>query len=336
MSQPAETAPRRPTDTAPSSEVHDFQAPFQERTHDPRDPDPSLAAYLDTSLPLDPQVRAALLQDLELFSRRVLHRIFRPLGIFAIVVIGILKIFIPRAFTSSPLLHKLIHWGLEYFVAPPSNFLILRHFHVGSEILAFIAANAPVQVPTNPIRPKFLKDVEQEIFLNHDLNLYNFIIRLNTALQSENTHLHPPKRLNFDMITDGPFDIAPLPRRWTNFIDLSSAIEVYTPLYQLFLTERDFRRAYHSLQLDETVAIYVARLLGDTTHLALVNNRHPLVPDSAFRSAKRLVLHGLASEALHALLVHHKRRQKELDARGLAASGHGLVSLWKAPPPGEP
>ena len=336
---PAESFPLpTPDATAPQAPpVHDFLSQVQGRVHDPLDPSTSLALLLDDSLPLAPQTRAALVLDLELFSRRVLHRLIRPMGFLAIALNGLLKIFLPKAFTSSRLLHKLIRWGLENFVAQPSNFLILRHFHVGSEILAFIAANAPVEVQSSPIRPKHLEDVATgEIFLNHDLNLYNFVIRLNTALKAEGKRLHPPPRLNFDMITDGPFDIAPLPDGRTNFMDLTSAIELYTPLYQLFLTDDDFGRAAHSLQLDETIAIYVASLLGDATHLALVNNRHPLVPVSVFRSGHRLVLHGLSSECLHALLVHHKRLQQEADARGIEIppGGHSLASLWNVTPQG--
>lgn len=316
---------------------HDYAAAFESVSHDPRDPDPYLALYLDRSLPIDEQVRAALARDLQSFSRRVLHRVFKPFARVAIAVLGLVKIFIPNAFTSSKILHRLIHWGLEYFVSPEANYLIMRHFHVGTEISAFVAANAPVPVETHPLRPKVLKDVEGEIFLKHDLNLYNFLIRLNSALRKAGTQLRPPARLNFDMITDGPFDIAPFRRRWTNFIDVASAIEIYTPMYQFWLTDNDFRRAYLSLQLDETMGIYVAMMLGDPTHLALVNNRHPLVPLSAFRAGHRLVLHGLASECLHSLLVHHKRLQKKLDAQGITApppGAHGLGALMGKTNPG--
>ena len=39
----------------------------------------------------------------------------------------------------------------------------------------------------------------------------------------------------------------------------------------------------------------------------LVNNKHPLVPMSTLRAGYRLVLHGLATETLHAMLVQFKR-----------------------------
>lgn len=90
---------------------------------------------------------------------------------------------------------------------------------------------------------------------------------------------------------------------------MQTAIELYTPLYQLFLTDNDFWRAANSLQLDETVGIYVARILNDPHYLSLVNNKHPIVPLSTLAAGFRLMLHGLAAESLHATLREFKRKQ---------------------------
>ena len=75
------------------------------------------------------------------------------------------------------------------------------------------------------------------------------------------------------------------------------------------MTDNDFWRAANSLQLDETIGIYAATILGAPEKLALVNNKHPLVPLSTLRAGHRLVLHGLASEILHTLLVREKLAQ---------------------------
>jgi hypothetical protein len=219
------------------------------------------------------------------------------------------KTLVPRAFTSSRLLHRLIHRGLRTFVTPEANHLILRHFHIGSELLAFVARNAPVAVPTSPLRPQRLSDLERdEVFLNHDLNLFNFVIRLNQALRAEGRELLAPDTVDFQDITDGPFPIEPLPSGWLNVVDVQTAIEVYTPLYQLFLSDSDFWRATNSLQLDETIGIYAARILRSPEHLVLLNNKHPLVPLVTHGAGLRLMLHGLSAEALHALLRQGKRR----------------------------
>jgi hypothetical protein len=285
-----------------------FAKKFELDKYNPEDPDPWLALYLDQSIQMDNDAKAALLICMSSFSRAAVLPIARPLARLAIIFIHALNYLIPSRFTSSKTLHRLIYWGLKNFVSPEANFLILRHFHVGSEILAFIASNIPgVEVQTDPIRPRTLDDVKDHIFLRHDLNLYNFVIRLNTKLRDKDINIRPPDTLNFDSITDGPFELNEFPNRWTNFVDVQSAIEIYTPLYQLFLSENDFWRAANSLQLDETVGLYVARILNAPEYIGLVNNKHPMVPLSTMGAGFRLMLHGLASESLHAILREYKR-----------------------------
>lgn len=308
----------------------DFIARLGHVPHDLRDPDPWLALHLDPSLPFDPQAKAALILDARSFSRRFVLPLVRPFARTMIVLVALFRLLVPRALASSRLLHWLIYVGLRTFVSPAANFLILRHFQLGSQLVSFIAANAPVKVPTSPLRPVRLADVKDDSFLRHDLNLYNFLIHLNGALQAESKSLGSPARVDFDPILDAPVPFESFPDRWTNFLDLFSAIEIYTPLYELLLTQRDFSRANHSLQLDETMAIYAAQILGDPTHLALVNNRHPLVPLSALRAGFRLVIHGLGTEVLHAVLVRHKRARS---GGGATRGPLGLQGLW-APSPG--
>ena len=106
-----------------------------------------------------------------------------------------------------------------------------------------------------------------------------------------------------------------MPNRWHNCIDLQTAIELFTPVYQIFLIDKNFWRATNSLQLDETIAIYAARILEQPHQLVLLNNKHPMVPQSTLRAGYRLVLHGLASEMLYEVLVRAKRSQREEVAR---------------------
>ena len=195
-------------------------------------------------------------------------------------------------FTSSRVLPRTSYWGLKWFVRPEANYLILRHFHIGSEILQFVAANLPgVQIP---LLPRTLEDLIDNVFLQHDLNVFNFIIRLNQELRDQGVEIQPRTQFDSDGVTAGPFDIdgASLPRGRLNFLDLETAIEIYTPLYQLFLTGNDFLRASNSLQLDETLAIYCARLIGDSSYVGLVNNKHPLMPLSTLQAGYWLMLHG--------------------------------------------
>ena len=281
---------------------------FENMVHDPDDPSPWQAIYLDKSVPIPDEVKEAWLTDTSTWCRQYFLPIVRPLARITIVFIQLVKTIVPDAFTSSTVLHNFLASSLKTWVTPEANWLILRHFHMGSEILQFIASNIDgVNVETNPLKPKNLDDLRDHLFVKHDLNLFNFVIRLNKELREKNIQIKPPEKLNFDCITDGEFPIEPMPDKWTNFVDISTAIDMFTPVYQLFLTDNDFWRATNSLQLDETIGIYASRILGDPQIISLVNNKHPMVPMTTLRAGYRLLLHGLSSEMLHAALVQHKR-----------------------------
>lgn len=282
---------------------------FLRKPHDERDPDPWLALYLDQSVPMAEAAKRAWLEDLNSRNRQFVLPISRPFARLMVVLIQLLKVTAPQL-QSSTLLHRLLEWNMKTFMSPNANLLVMRHFHLGSEILRFIADNtAQVDVPTTPLKPRTLDEIRDHLFLQHDLNLYNFIIHLNRQLHLQGLEMRPLERLDFSAISERDPEFAPFPARWTNFIDLESALELYTPIYQLFLTDHDFWRASNSLQLDETIALYVAKLTGSTAHLSLVNNHHPLVPLTTLRAGYRLVLHGLSTELLHAMLVKLKRAQ---------------------------
>jgi hypothetical protein len=280
---------------------------FLREPHDERDPNPWLALYLDESVAMAEPAKRAWLEDLSSRNRQFVLPLVRPFARICIALFQLVKIVFPR-FQSSTILHRLLEWNMKTFLSPHANLLILRHFHLGSEILRFIGDNtAHVDVPTTPLKPHSLDEIRNHLFLQHDLNLFNFIINLNRQLRAQGREMEPKRPLDYSAISSEPPALAPLPKRWTNFVDLETAIEMYTPLYQLFLTDHDFWRAANSLQLDETIAIYVGRILEDPSYVALVNNKHPLVPNSTLRAGYRLVLHGLSTELLHALLVKQKR-----------------------------
>ena len=272
-----------------------------------RDPNPWLALQLDQSIPINDSAKTALLRCQDSFSRRALLPIIRPLARFSIIVVQLIRLVLPKRVASSYLLHHTIYWGLKYFVMPEANYLILRHFNIGSEILAFISDNVPnVNIESNPLRPQKLEDLLDDTFLNHDLNIFNFIIQLNASLREQGREIEYCKNINFGSISEAPLLWNAPPKRWYQFIDVHTAIEFYTPLYGLFLSDHDFWRASNSLQLDETIALYVAKIVGSTEYLSLVNNKHPLVPISTLAAGQRLMIHGLGSEMLHGYLCRLK------------------------------
>ncbi len=289
---------------------------FDPGAHDPKDPDPWLALYLDDSLPFDQRAKEALLRGNDSPSRRYLLPAVRPLLFLFHLAVRIFRQVFPRWPQGPRTLHRLIHWGLKTFATPEANFLILRHFNIGTEILTFIKDNAPVEgVETVPLRPTKLSDLRDNVFLQHDLNIYNFIILLNRELRESGQEMSRPARIDFSAISDGDFPFEELPKGRLNVIDLQTAIEFYTPIYALFLSRHDFVRAANSLQLDETMAVYLARILGSDYHMSLVNNHHPMVPLSTFGAGFRLLMHGYDAEALHGHLRNMKRAQAEAESQ---------------------
>lgn len=287
--------------------------PALQAQHNPADPDPWQTLWLDNAMPLHASVKQAWLYDTNTWSRQFLLPFVRPLARLVIVLLQIVKVVIPNWLTSSKWLHRLLAKALALFATPEANWLILRHFWIGSENLAFLNANIQgAGVEMNPLKPTDLPDLVDDLFIKHDLNLFNFVTRLNLALQEQGlAEVAPKAELDFSMITDGgDFAIAPQNVGWLNVIDLQTCIDIFTPVYQLFLTDSDFWRSVHSLQLDETIGIYAAKVLHKPEGLIFVNNKHPMVIPATWSAGYRLVLHGLASEMLHALLVKEKLARK--------------------------
>lgn len=288
--------------------------------HDPNDPNPWHALYLDNSTPIRPSVKEKWLRDSSSMSRQFFLPFARPFAKLMIIIIQMIKALSPIDWRMSRTMHRVIAFSLKTFVRADANELILRHFHAGSEILAFIAANvAGTDIPLNPLKPKNLDGLIDNTILKHDINLYNFVINLNTQLKEKNLKILPvpPEKIDYSMITDGEFEIEPMKDSFLNFIDLETAIELYTPFFQFMLTDNDFWRATNSLQLDETIGLYAATILNSHQHLVLVNNKHPMISLITLNAGFRLVLHGLSTEMGHWLLVQKKREQQmKLQAHG--------------------
>lgn len=282
---------------------------------DPSNPDPWLALYLDCNSYMEDSAKRALLRGNSSWCRRFFFPVVFPIARLFIGIVKLIRIIFPNNPQSSRLLHLSIYWGLKYFVSPEANYMILRHFNIGSENLKFIADNIPgIEIKTvKTLRTLCLEDLIDDTFLIHDLNIFNFIIELNQQMKDKKIEIKPPSKINFNSISEEPFAIAQLPNKWHNFVDLHTAIELYTPLYALFLSDADFARASNSLQLDQTIALYISKILGKPETAMLVNNKHPMIPLFILAAGYRLMLHGHDAEALHGMLRTMKRQQNALE-----------------------
>lgn len=297
--------------------LHDQQY-FNNLKNDPRDPSHWHALFLDSSVPFNPDAKAAFLYDSSRKSKQFLLPLMRVMGRFSIIMMQLFKIVVPNLINSPKALHRSLYWGMKYFVSPEANFLILRHFYLGSEVLRFIKDNVKgaEEIPMNPLKPLDLEPVKNNLFLDHDLNLYNFIINLNTSIKEKGLKIEKSDNPDFSAITSGAIPFKEFRDGWTNFLDLSTAIEMFTPIYQFFLTDNDFWRASNSLQLDEVIGVYAATILDCPEKLIALNNKHPMIPLPTYGAGFRLTLHGLSTEVLHYLLVQAKEEHlaKNLNA----------------------
>jgi len=280
---------------------------FDPAQYNPENPDPWLALALDQSTFFDQSAKEALLRNNATWSRRLLLPIIRPLARLSIALVRLIRIFIPETLTSSKALHNTICWGMKNFVSRDANYLILRHFNMGSQVLRFLNDNlADGNLNSHPLLPKTVEDLRDNVFVQHDLNIYNFVIELNTYLKEKKERIEPIpiSQIDFSAIQDFEGEINILPNRWHNFIDLQSAIELYTPLFALLLSREDFERASNSLQLDETIAVYAATIFNKGEIMGLVNNKHPMVPLSTIEAGFRLMLHGVDAENLYGFIKY--------------------------------
>lgn len=288
----------------------DYLKYFQEMQHDPKDPNPWMALCFDRSIPFNPVSKAVFLYDSKKKTRQFLLPIVRVFARLTIALLQLVKIIIPKA-RAPKMLHRCLYWGMKYWVTPEANYLILRHFNLGSEVLRFIKDNVKdiEEIPMNPLKPTKLSDVKTNLFLDHDLNLFNFVINLNRQMNDHEVKIKPVERPDFSAVTAGEFQFEKFRNKWTNFLDLQTAIEIFTPAYQFFLSDHDFWRASNSLQFDETIGIYAATILNCPEKLVSLNNKHPMIPLPTMSAGFRLTLHGLSTEILHGLLVERKLAQ---------------------------
>ena len=279
------------------------------KNYNPKDPSAWATLWLEKSIPMAYEAKKAQLINLNSFSRRYLFPFIKCYAFALKVLVYLIKFIVPFQFRAPRLLHTLISYGLYWFVSPQANLLILRHFHLGSHILKFLSQNLNCEnYPSEPLYPKSVWDIRPNMILQHDINLFNFV----TYCNQEGRYPQKGTPLDLSAIKPAELKISDMPQHWTNILDVESAIELVTPLFQLLITEDEFWRASISLQLDETIATYFCELVDNFDRLAFVVNKHPLFPNSTLEASTRLAIHGLSTEILHETLIRMKAANTDI------------------------
>src|SRR4051812_43898686 len=125
---------------------------YETMVNDARDPSHWHALFFDKSIPFNPDAKAAFLYDSSRKTRQFLYPVVKIFARLAILLMQFFKIFVPNIINAPKLLHRSLFFGMKYFITPEANFLILRHFYLGSEVLRFLKDNVKGagEIPMNP------------------------------------------------------------------------------------------------------------------------------------------------------------------------------------------
>ena len=210
----------------------------------------------DPTFHFDRSALALLVDDQARWSHRWLRPPARIVSRVVVALITLIKRLLPFQFSNHRLLDRLGIWFLSRCVSESGGELLLRHFVIETNILAFIARNSGIDEPG--LRPGRLQDLDDNAVIVHDLNLYDVLSGLGSRpLPRPGDRLTP---LDFSMLQVGPIDT-----HGTRYLrlDLETGMCFMNIMFCLLTTTTEYRRAVHSLQLDESVLGCLAELTGD-------------------------------------------------------------------------
>ena len=171
---------------------------FLSMPHDARDPSPWRALYLDQSTPIDEAVKHAWLVDSSSASRQYLLPFIRPFARSLIILFQVLKVLMPRRLAFSRALHRLLAWGMENFIRPEANWLILRGFLVDGKPDAASAMFRsglkvyPLSRKASPPGMEF-RNGSRQFFNTIHANNFDFYEELHTVIEREPVSTFDPE-----------------------------------------------------------------------------------------------------------------------------------------------
>ncbi|CAN5756658.1 hypothetical protein BH23ACT5_BH23ACT5_20880 [soil metagenome] len=235
-------------------------------------------------------------RDSNRWSARYLRSPLRLISRCLVAIITLVKRLLPGDMSSHAALDRLGVWFMSRFVSQEGGELLLRHFILETNVLAFIARNAGLEEPT--LRPTSLDQLGDNAVVIHDVNVYELLTALNNKPLPRPEERTTP--LDFTMLDVDPVDTA-RKRRWMR-LDLETGLACMNIAFALFTTAEEYRRAVHSLQLDESLLSCLAELTGDelfrvwrpSGYVAIVRTNRDVPRD--------LFAHAIVHEYAHARL----------------------------------
>jgi len=240
---------------------------------------------------------------LEIDQTRWSHRYVRPparvLSRVVVAVVVLIKRLLPFQFSSHNLLDKLGIFFLSRCVSEEGGELLLRHFVLETNVLAFIARNSGLDEPV--LRPGRLDELDGNAVIVHDINLYEVLAGLGgRQLPRPDQRLTP---LDSTMLKVGPIDVGSK-RRWLR-LDLETGLCFMNIMFSLLTTSYEYRRAVHSLQFDESLLSCLAELTGDDVFRSWKPAGYIPIVRTNRDVPRDLFAHAVIHEYAHARLLVH-------------------------------
>uniref|UniRef100_A0A486XT68 Uncharacterized protein n=1 Tax=Rheinheimera sp. BAL341 TaxID=1708203 RepID=A0A486XT68_9GAMM len=276
---------------------------------------PKLSAYLraiaqDNSLPIEQAALDLWLKDLQ----NPLRWSLRPLlqFVFAILLhlIWLFKRLPLPQFSAHSSLQRLICWFCRHFVSKEANLLILRHYATESNVLNFLAANSPNnQYEPVQLYPKSINEMLAASFVEHDQQLFRLFAELGSW--------QPPKQplstvqLNWQhwqKIDMQQFQLAEKRSQW---LDFETSHALFMCLFCLLLTREEYRDAINGFNLDQSIAIRIGDLLGDSSLREMAYNKYPHYLVGPWNLGQRFLMHGFFTEHMYAYLQQRYQQQND-------------------------
>jgi len=265
----------------------------------------------DPTFHFDRHALALLVEDQAGWSHRWVRPPARVLSRVAVALITLVKRILPFQFSNHQLLDRLGIWFLSRFVSEAGGEMLLRHFVIETNVLAFIARNRDLDEPT--LRPGVLGDLDDNAVIVHDINLYEVLAGLgNQPLPRPEERLTP---LDYSMLEVGPIDTGGK-RRWMR-LDLETGMCFMNIAFCLLTTAQEYRRAVHSLQLDESVLGCLAELTGDDMFNTWKPSGFIPIVRTNRDVPRDLFAHAVIHEYIHARLLRQANPARPIPVIGL-------------------
>ncbi|WP_433205191.1 DUF6999 family protein [Dactylosporangium sp. CS-047395] len=245
--------------------------------------------------PIDPATLRLVLKDQRSWSRQWVYPVARPISNLLVAIIRVVRRFVPMRLTAHGLMDALCVWFLRRFVSPAAGELLIRHFIVETNLLAFIARNTGLSEPT--LRPAALRELGNRAVIEHDLNVFNILRRAGVPAEERDT----------SMLTVGPIDAEPGTRRIAR-LDIQSALCLMNIPFALCLNAAEYRRAVQSLRLDTHLLAVIADLTGDPVFRTWAPAGVALRVDSRLEVPRAVYEHAVICEYAHERLLRNASR----------------------------